>query len=90
MKKLFILIAAIAVTLGITSCTEQERTRTFGGTMEINLEPGEKLMMATWKESDLFYLTEPMEPDYQPKRKTFKESSSYGIMESKIVFVETR
>lgn len=90
MKKVFILVVAIAIIFSIVSCTKQERVRTFGGTMEIKIEPGQKLIMATWKECDLFYLTEPMEPDYQPKRKTFKESSSFGVIESTIVFVENR
>ena len=88
MKKVLLGLMAL-LTIGFSACTEQERTRTFGGTMEIKLEPGEKLLMATWKESDLFYLTEPMEEGYIPKRKKFRESSSWGAMESTIIFVET-
>ncbi len=89
MKKTVLLGLMALLTISFSACTEQERTRTFGGTMEIKLEPGEKLLMATWKESDLFYLTEPMEEGYTPKRKKFRESSSWGAMESTIIFVET-
>ena len=58
--------------------------------MTINLKPGQKLIMATWKETDLFYLTEEMEPDYTPKEKIFHEDSSFGMLESTVVFKETR
>ncbi len=58
--------------------------------MTITLQPGEKLMMATWKEDNLFYLTEPMEEDYVPKTKILRESSSLGILETTIKFVEQR
>lgn len=83
-------VLAVFSAVSFSSCTEQERVKSFGGSMTVDLEPGEKLMMATWKESDLFYLTEPMEDDYQPKTKIFRESSSWGAIESKIIFVEHR
>ena len=87
MKKLIlILIAAIC----LCSCTEQIRTRQFGGEMEIRLPAGQELMEVTWKETDLFYLTRPMADDYVPVTKTFKESSRFGVMESTVYFIETR
>ena len=46
--------------------------------------------MATWKEVDLFYLTEPMDSDYVPKTKTFREDSSWGVMESTVIFKERK
>lgn len=58
--------------------------------MTVKLEPGEKLMMATWKSDNIFILTEPMEEGYEPKTKTFREQSSYGIMETTIIFVESK
>jgi hypothetical protein len=65
-------------------------TRKLGGSTEITLEPGEKLVEATWKEGDLWYLVEPMDSGYAPKTKVFKESSMYGVMEGKVVFIERR
>ena len=44
--------------------------RSFGGTMKIELEPGEKLVEATWKGDNIWYLVEPMDSDYTPKQKT--------------------
>ena len=86
-KVLLCLIALIAL---LTSCTENQRARTFGGTLTIELPAGEKLVMATWKETDLFYLSEPMDSDYVPKTKIFKEDSSWGVMESTVVFKERK
>lgn len=72
------------------SCTSQERARMIGSTVTINLKPGEKLMECTWKDSNLWYLTEPMDSDYVPKTKVFKESDPWGLPEGKVIFVETR
>jgi len=58
--------------------------------MTIELPPGQELMEFTWKDNDLFYLTRPMAPDYVPVTKTFKESSSLGVMESTVYFKESR
>ncbi len=87
MKKIILIIVAL---ICMCSCTEQIRTRQFGGKMEIRLPAGQELMEATWKDDDLFYLTRPMAPDYVPVTKTFQESSSWGVMESTVYFIETR
>ena len=90
MKTIKILIALVAVASVFTSCTEQQMARNYGGKMNIELPKGEKLIMATWKRSDLFYLTEPMDSGYTPKTKVFRESSSFGVFESEITFIETK
>ena len=87
MKK-FILI--ISILFCLCSCTEQQRAREFGGTMEINLPPGEELMEVTWKDNELFYLTRPMSDDYIPVKKTFKEKSPVGLIEGTVYFIEHR
>ena len=73
----------------LTSC-DQLVTRNFGGTTKITLDPGEKLVEATWKEDNLWYLVEPMDSNYVPKTKVFKESSLYGALEGKVIFIENR
>ena len=60
------------------------------GTTTINLEKGEKLIEVTWKGGDLWYLVEDMDSDYIPKVKTFKESSQFGMLEGKVVFIENK
>lgn len=89
-KKLFIKALTVCLLLTLFSCTPNQRVRQYGGEMTINLPKGQKLMMATWKKANLFYLTEPMESDYVPKNKVFQESSNWGVLESKIIFVESR
>ena len=91
MKKKLLSIALVAVLLStLFSCTENSRARHFGGTMTIDLPKGEKLLMATWKDANLFYLTEPMDSVYTPKTKTFKEKSSFSIMEATVIFKESK
>ena len=88
MKK--ILFALTLIILLFTGCTKNQMARKYGGTMTIKLEPGQRLMEATWKNDDLFYLTEPMDSDYEPKTKTFHEDSNFGMIESTVIFVETK
>ena len=90
MKTTIRLMMMIACLVLATSCTEQYMTRHYGGKMKIELPKGERLINATWKESDLFYLTEPMDSGYVPKEKVFRESSSLGVLESEIIFMESR
>lgn len=89
MKKIYLFLGLLAI-LSFSSCTEQIRTHTFGGTMVIDVPSGYKVTSATWKETDLFYFMEPVEEGYVPKDKMFIESSSYGMLESKIIFKEKR
>lgn len=82
-----ILIAALV--LLVVGCTEQERAKSFGGEMTIKLEACEKLVNATWKESELWYITRPMEEAEKPVTFIFREDSSFDIMEGKVLFVES-
>ena len=84
MKKVLLFIALSGI-ISLSSCTENQRARTFGGDMTIRLKAGEKLMMATWKGEDL-----SMEEGYVPKVKFFYENSSYGVLETTVKFVESR
>jgi hypothetical protein len=88
MKRLFFITAIIGL-LSLTSC-EQYVARKFGGDVDIKVEKGYKVTSATWKENDLFYFIEPMEKDYQPKVKKFVESSNVGVLESKVIFIESK
>ena len=87
MKKLIIFLFTVTL---LTSC-DHYVTRQFGGNSTIKLKPGEKLIEATWKgDGDLWYLVEPMDSNYVPKTKIFKESSMMGMMEGSVIFIETR
>ena len=89
MKRIYFVLAT-AFILAVTSCTQQQVARNVGGKMTVKLPKGEKLMMATWKNTDLFYLTEPMDSVYIPKKKMLRESSTYGVFETEITFIETK
>ena len=89
-KKILIIALAAGLLPTLFSCTENSRVRHFGGTMTIDLPKGEKLLMVTWADADLFYLTEPMDSIYTPKTKTFKEKSKFGTMEATIIFRESK
>jgi hypothetical protein len=52
---------------------------------------GWKVTEATWKDDgNLWYLMEPMDSDYVPKVKSFKESSVWGVMQGEVIFKESR
>lgn len=90
MKKFWLGIFAIIAISFCGSCTPNQLAREYGGTVKVKVEPGYKVTSATWKGQDLFYFVEPMEEDYTPKEKKFIESSSFGIIESTVIFTESR
>jgi hypothetical protein len=58
------LCVILAIIFGATSCTDNQRAKSFGGTTTIHLPAGEKLVTVTWKgEADIWYLTKPMGPN---------------------------
>ena len=63
------------------SCTENQRARKFGGKDEIQLKPNEVLINVTWKESNMWLLTE----DTLTHVKYFRENSNWGVWEGEIV-----
>lgn len=90
MKKIITFILALVAVVAFSSCTENLRSRKYGGTSVVELEPGQKLIEVTWKEASIWYLTEPMEPGYEPKTKVFQEDSRFGVMEGKVIFHEQK
>lgn len=87
MKKALLIAFAAIIMVG---CTDQKMARSFGGELQVRLEKGQRLVEVTWKENNLWLLTEPMDSDYQPKTKTFYEDSSWGLYEGKITIIESR
>lgn len=89
MKFYYIKILICLVALCVVSC-ENYITRKFGGTMTIDVEPGYKVINATFKETEIWYFIEPMDDSYIPKQKKFVEKSKLGALEGTIIFNETR
>jgi hypothetical protein len=84
MRKTFLFLAAIL----LAGCTANERARQFGGTVTVDLPPGRKLVNATWKEQDLWYLHRPARTGETPEVVVFSSKSSFGIVEGSVVFKE--
>lgn len=87
MRKTIMTVMLAAMCL-MTACTENMRSRTLGGNIKVTLPPGQKLVTASWKDADLWYLTRERRPDEKPETFLMQESASFGVMEGTVTFVE--
>ena len=87
MKKLVILAVIL---FSFTACTENSRVKNFGGEGTINLPKGRKLVNVTWKETQIWYLTRPMDSSDVAQTYQFHEESSYGVMEGTYNIIESK
>ena len=87
MKKLFLVIVMGVM---VTSCTENNRVKNWGGEGNINLPKGRKLVNVTWKETEVWYLTRPMDSNDVAETYQFQEESSWGVMEGTYNIIETK
>ena len=89
MKKfLFLMTLIVGFVILNMSCTKNIRARQFGGTTTVELPQNVKLVNVTWKETDLWISTAPMNSTDIPKTYTFYEESSWGIWEGTIYIIE--
>lgn len=79
----------LLLTVMLAGCTDNSRARSFGGTQQVNLPPNAKLVNATWKDADLWYLIRPMREGEAPEEWHFKESSNWGTMQGEVIFRES-
>ena len=67
-----------------------------GGTATVHLPPNTKLVNVSWKtdpktdKSSLYYLYRPMRKDEFPETYKYQEDSTWGVLESTIIIVESR
>lgn len=83
-------ILSIFAILTLASCTQNQRAKSFGGTAKVSLPAGQKLVTATWKDNELWYLVRPMRSDETAETYTFAEESSWGMIEGKVIFNESK
>lgn len=89
MKPLLTSLAAAAIVL-LSSCTENERVKSFGGTQTVNLPAKTKLVNVTWNvNSDMWILTRPMCENETPETLTFSKKSNFGVVEGTVIFNES-
>jgi len=87
MKKVIYLALGLLV---ISSCTQNERAKSWGGTANYNLECNKKLIEVTWKGEDMWFLTRDMKEGEVAETYEFKEESSYGLLEGTVVIKECK
>lgn len=91
MKRNLSFIAAVILISALiwSSCTENQRARSWGGTETITLDSGVRLVNVTWKGkegSDMWLLTK--QDTTKPQTYTFKEKSTWGMMEGTVIIKE--
>jgi len=84
------LLLGLVIGIGLVSCTENSRVKTFGGTGDINLPKGQKLVNATWKGNEIWYLSRPFRKDEEAEVYKFQEESSWGVVEGTYYIHETK
>lgn len=83
-----IVILLAVITLGVfSSCTENYQARVLGGTQDITLPSGHRVVNVTWKQADLWILTRT-DTTTKPSTYTFAEKSNFGILEGQINLIE--
>lgn len=85
-----VMLFLMSFMLVLTSCTKNQRAKSWGGTTSVNLQPGERLVNATWKRSQLWYLTRPMRKDEAPETSVFREQSNFGMLQGTVKFIESK
>lgn len=83
------IVAILMVAIILSGC--HEKTRSFGGSMTLELPKGQKLEEITWKDDAvLWYLTRPMRDDEKPETHTFKADTEWGVFEGTVTIIESR
>ena len=86
MKKILFGLLALGVLLAMSGC--QYSAKHFGGSYTANLPKGEKLVNATWKDDQLWYLTKPMTKDDKAETYKLKEDSTMGALQGTVTIKE--
>jgi hypothetical protein len=85
MRKLFALVLISMLTMLVaTSCTDQQRAKKWGGSMSYNIAEGEHFVNATWKDADLWIITQNDATGVY----YMQESSNWGILEGKVTITD--
>lgn len=87
-KKILAGLTALTLIFGVTGC--QSAAKNLGGDYTLKLPKNEKLVMITWKDNSLWYLTKPMAEDDIAETYKFQESAEFGIMEGTVTVIETK
>jgi hypothetical protein len=86
MKYLIFSLVLLALLMG--GCTQNQIAKEYGGTMTITLPKGTRLINATWKDLQLWYLVEARPDNVEPRTTQFIEDSQFGVWEGRVIFKE--
>ena len=90
MKKKIIAGIVLLIVMGFSLTGCKSVAKNMGGTISIDVPKGQKVIEATWKDNDVWYLTRPMREDEKPEIFTLQEDSNLGIIEGKVIFKESK
>ena len=93
MKKIILIVSLLLVMFVgtfTTSCTDNQRVKSWGGEATIELPVDTKLVNITWKGSEVWYLTRPMRKEEKAETYRFHEESSFGMIEGTYVVKESK
>ena len=80
----------ITLLFTLLACTDNQRTKAFGGEMTITVPCDQTVFDVTWKGQNLWYATQPASAGWTPQTKRFAESSSYGVIQGEVTLTESR
>jgi hypothetical protein len=83
-------VALIFLPALFMGCTDNQRTKVFGGTMTIQVPCDQVVFDVTWKGESFWYATQPAGAGWRPEKKRFVEYSNFGVVEGEAVLVESR
>lgn len=86
--KLKLWALALALCSAFSGCTENQRARQWGGTATVELQPGRKLVTASFRQDNLWLLTRASKPGEIPEVYELIEDSSFGMMNGKVIIRE--
>ena len=104
MKKILIMLVALATTLILCGCGQETTekkdgikssgnviAKRIGGQATIELPPKQKLVSVTWKGKDdsMWFLYRPFREGEKPETYSYQEDSRWGLMEATIVIKES-
>jgi len=86
------LLLIISFGIGISKAGVFENTvaKSYGGKITKNLLPNKKLVNVTWKMDSLWFLTRDMRKDEFPEIYSFKEDSTFGLVQGEVIIVESK
>lgn len=85
-----LLIVLLLGAIGICATNCNWIAKSAGGTITVNVQKGQKLINATWKDSNMWILTRNMKPEEIPEKYTFQEYSNFGLIEGTVYLVENK